>query len=80
MMINDRRGSRKPKLTVKDGRLVYENHLGISPFMERTEELRMLDACSAPSRESLIRWGDEGGQLYVSSVAHPDPIGEPRSG
>ena len=72
MLINDPRGRRKAKLSVRDGLLLYECHLGTSPFAERTEELRMLDACAAPSSAELIRWGDEGGQLYVSTAAHPD--------
>jgi len=74
MMINARERPRKAKLTVKDGRLVYEKHIGTEPFVERTEELRKLDACAAPSNEALIRWGDEGGQIYVQAVADPDPI------
>ncbi len=72
MTINDPRGRRKAKLSVRDGLLLYVRHIGTSPFTERTEELRKLDACAAPSREALIRWGDEGGQLYVSTAAHAD--------
>lgn len=52
----------------------YEDHLGSSPFSERTELLRALDACCSPTRDELIRWGDEGGQLHVSTSAQPDPI------